>query len=75
MATTSEGHQVKKQNSIIYNPAFQLVGGLRSLDKALPPGLCAAIRREIASHRATVRGAVKSIRRLTAEPWTAVSNY
>lgn len=53
----------------------KLAAELRSLDKALPPGLCAAIRREIASHRATVRGAVKSIRRLTAEPWTAVSNY
>ena len=53
----------------------KLAGELRSLDKALPPGLCAAIRREIAGHRATVRGAVKSIRRLTAEPWTAVSNY
>lgn len=53
----------------------KLAAELRSLDKALPPGLCAAIRREIASHRAAVRGAVKSIRRLTAEPWTAVSNY
>lgn len=53
----------------------KLAAELRSLDKALPPGLCAAIRREIASHRATVRGAVKSIRRLTAEPWTAVSDY
>ena len=53
----------------------KLAAELRSLDKALPPGLCAAIRREIAVHRAAVRGAVKSIRRLTAEPWTAVSNY
>ena len=53
----------------------KLAGELRSLDKALPPGLCAAIRKQIAGHRAAVRGAVKSIRRLTAEPWTAVSNY
>ena len=53
----------------------KLAADLRSLDKALPPTLCAAIRREIAGHRAAVRGAVKSIRRLTAEPWTAVNDY
>ena len=76
MTTTSEGHQVKKQNSINYNPAFQLDGSRRTTRwiEYASDGL-RLVARPGRGFRATVRGAVKSIRRLTAEPWTAVSNY
>jgi hypothetical protein len=34
------------------------------------PAICAAVRRDLAGHRDAVRDSIKTIRKLTAEPWT-----
>ena len=66
---------MKKQNSITYNPATQLDGSRRTIRRIenASDGL-RLVARPGRGFRATVRGAVKSIRRLTAKPWTAVSD-